>query len=80
MIMQHKIIDTKKDLMSAAKTLIDKMIKAKKRPELLVIYYGNNISQLETEELENYVLNKYDVEVQIQNGDQYIYDLIFGLE
>lgn len=80
MIMQHKIIDTKKDLMSAAKTLIDKMIKSKKRPELLVIYYGNNISQLETEELENYVLNKYDVEVQIQNGDQYIYDLIFGLE
>ena len=80
MIMQHKIIDTKKDLISAAKTLIDKMIKAKKRPELLVIYYGNNISQFETEELENYVLNKYDVEVQIQNGDQYIYDLIFGLE
>lgn len=80
MIMQNKIIDSKKDVISASKNLIDKMIKSKKQAELLVIYYGNSASEIDAKKIEKYVLEKYNIEVQIQNGDQYIYDYMFGLE
>lgn len=80
MVLQHKIIGSKKDLISASKTLVEKMIKSKKRCEMLVIYCGNNVSEKEAQEIEKYVLNKYDIEVQIQIGNQNIYDFMFGLE
>ncbi len=80
MIMQNKIISTKKDSISASKSLVDKMISSKKRYELLVIYYGNNTSLDMAKEIEKYILNKYDIEVQIQFGNQSIYDFLFGLE
>lgn len=80
MILQNKIIDSKKDVISASKSLIDKMIKSKKRAEILVIYYGNSASEVDAKKIEKYVLEKYNIEVQIQNGDQYIYDYMFGLE
>lgn len=80
MILSSKIIGTKKDNISASKALIDKMIKSKKMPQLLVIYFGNNVSEIEAKEIERYVISKYDVEVQIQNGNQNLYDFMFGLE
>lgn len=80
MIMQNKIIDSKKDVLNASKALIDRMIKSKKQAELLVIYYGNSASEVDAKKIEEYVLEKYNIEVQIQNGDQYIYDYMFGLE
>ncbi len=80
MIQQGKIIGTKKDLISSSQGLIDKMIKSKKRLEIIVIYYGQNVSEIEAKEIEKYILSKYDVEVQIQRGGQQIYDFIFGLE
>lgn len=80
MILQNKIIDSKKDVISASKSLIDKMIKSKKQAEILVIYYGNSASEVDAKKIEKYVLEKYNIEVQIQNGDQYIYDYMFGLE
>lgn len=80
MILSSKIIGTKKDNISASKALIDKMIKSKKIPQLLVIYFGNNVSEIEAKQIERYVISKYDVEVQIQNGNQNLYDFMFGLE
>lgn len=80
MIMSHKIVGTKKDSLSASISLIDKMIKSNKKAQILIIYYGNNVSEIDAKKIEKYVLGKYDIEVQIQNGDQHIYDYMFGLE
>lgn len=80
MIMSHKIVGTKKDSLSASIALIDKMIKSNKKAQILIIYYGNNVSEIDAKKIEKYVLGKYDIEVQIQNGDQHIYDYMFGLE
>lgn len=80
MMINHKIIGTKKTVIDASKAIIDKMVKLKKRSELLVIYCGNNVSEIDAKELEEYTLNNYDIEVQIQIGDQHIYDFLFGLE
>lgn len=80
MVMSHKIIGTKKDSLSASTALIDKMIKSNKKAQILIIYYGNNVSEIDAKKIEKYVLSKYDIEVQIQNGDQHIYDYMFGLE
>lgn len=80
MVMSHKIIGTKKNSLSASTALIDKMIKSNKKAQILIIYYGNNVSEIDAKKIEKYVLDKYDIEVQIQNGDQHIYDYMFGLE
>lgn len=79
-ILNHKIVGDKKDAISASKALVDKMIKSKKLPQLLVIYYGNNTSEIQAKQIEKYVLSKYDVEVLVQNGNQTLYDFMFGLE
>lgn len=80
MIKNNKIISTKTDVIDAACALVDDMIKNKKHAEVLVIYYGNNLSATEASKIEKYVTKKYDVEVDIQNGSQPIYDFLFGLE
>ena len=80
MVMSHKIIGTKKDSLSASIALVDKMIKSNKKAQILIIYYGNNVSEIDAKKIEKHILDKYDIEVQIQNGDQYIYDYMFGLE
>ncbi len=80
MMMQHKIVGTKKTIVASAKAVIDKMIKSKKRKELLVIYCGEKYSKNDVEAIEKYVLSKYDVEVQVQEGGQTVYELLFGLE
>lgn len=81
-MLKNELIETQKTLFAASKKLIDKMMKSKKRAELLVIYYGNNLTENDAKKLEKYALEKYGdiIEVQVQNGDQYIYDYIFSLE
>lgn len=80
MITKEGIIGTKKTALLASKALIDKMMKIRKNFELLTIYCGNDSSDLDTKEIEKYVLEKYDVEVLVQQGDQYLYEFAFGLE
>lgn len=80
MIKSNKIISTRKNLIKASTELIDEMIKDKKRAEVLVIYYGNSSSATEATEIERYVLKKYNIEVEIVNGNQNVYDFLFGLE
>lgn len=80
MIKNNKIIGTKNNLFKAACSLVDEMMKNKKNAEILVVYYGNNLSDVDVIEVEKYVAKKYDVEVEIVRGDQEIYDYLFGLE
>ena len=80
MIKTNKIIGSKKDVITAGIALINQMMKTKKKAEILVIYYGNNINALAAAEIEKYVLQNYDVDVEIIAGGQQIYDFLFGLE
>lgn len=80
MIKNNKIIATKNNLIKASCSLIDEMIKNKKDAEILVIYYGNNLSAVDVIEIEKYVVKNYNVEVDIVRGDQEIFDFLFGLE
>lgn len=80
MIKNNKIIGTKNDLIKSSCALVDEMIKSKKHSEILVIYYGNNLSAIEASKIQKYVVKKHEVEVEIFQGDQEIYDFLFGLE
>ena len=80
MIMKNKIIGSKKDMVTSAQKLVDNMIRIKKNPEVLVIYYGNDASNMDAKKLEKYIISKYDVEVEIYQGGQHTYDLLLGLE
>lgn len=80
MIKDNKIIATKHDVIKAACSLVDEMMKGKKQAEILVIYYGNNLSSIDAGEVEKYVLKKHPVEVEIVASNQPVYDFLFGLE
>lgn len=80
MIKQNKIINTNKNINQAAISLIDDMVKSRKNNEIITIYYGNNVSASDANYIEKHIQKNYNIEVEIHNGDQPIYDFLFGLE
>lgn len=79
-IKQNKIISTNKDINQATISLVDEMIKSRKNSEIMTIYYGNNASASDANYIEKHIQKNYNIEVEIYNGDQPIYDFLLGLE
>ncbi|MGL4343480.1 MAG: DAK2 domain-containing protein [Metamycoplasmataceae bacterium] len=79
-IKNNKIIGSHKDLIKSTQNLIKKMMKDKSDPEIIVIYYGADSSLMEAEKLQKFIEENYDVEVEINNGDQPIYNFLISIE
>lgn len=77
-ILDNKIVASEKDLFTAGRKLVDRMIKPKN--EIVSIYYGDESSLTEAEELLNYINSKYDIEVEIIEGNQPNYHFYIGVE
>ncbi|MGL5617539.1 MAG: DAK2 domain-containing protein [Metamycoplasmataceae bacterium] len=80
MMIENKIIGCKKDIIKAGEALIKEMLSQKENPEIVIIYYGADASKLDANELEKYIILNYDVEVEIHNGDQPIYNFLISVE
>ncbi|MGL5205341.1 MAG: DAK2 domain-containing protein [Metamycoplasmataceae bacterium] len=80
MMIENKIIGCKKNIIKAAETLVKEMLAKKENPEIVIIYYGADASKLDANELEKYIILNYDVEVEIHNGDQPIYNFLISVE
>lgn len=79
-MIENKIIGCKKQVIKAAEILVKKMLASKPDAEIVVIYYGAESSALEANELEKYIISNYNVEVEIYNGDQPIYNFLISVE
>ncbi len=78
-ILDGKIVVNHKDLLEAAKALLEKMVDGES--EILTILTGEQATDEQVEQLENFVGEKYpDVEIEIHNGKQPLYPFIFAVE
>nr|WP_318032856.1 hypothetical protein [Mycoplasmopsis cynos] len=77
-ILNGKIIASTRTASQALKTLTTKMIKSSS--EIISIYYGDEGSISESEELLNFINSNYDIEVEIIEGNQPNYHYLIGVE
>ena len=48
--------------------------------EIVTLIYGEDINEEEAEEVAAYIEDKFDVEVEVNNGMQPVYSFIIGVE
>ncbi|UUM20357.1 DAK2 domain-containing protein [Mycoplasma sp. 2045] len=77
-IINGKITASSSKLLDAAKKIVKKAITEDK--ELVTIYYGDESSLDEAEEILNFIESNYDIEVEIIEGNQPTYQFIIGVE
>ncbi|MBS4217790.1 DAK2 domain-containing protein [Bacillus sp. FJAT-49711] len=74
-----KIVGTNKDLVKAAYNLLTKMID--EDSEILTVIYGEDTKQNELNQLLDLIKEQYeDIEVEVHNGKQPLYNFIFSIE
>lgn len=77
-IKEKDIVVSLPDKMETTRQLIDLMIDDES--EIVTLVYGEDVSEQEAEEIGSYIEEKYDVEVEINNGEQPVYSFIIGVE
>lgn len=77
-IKEKEIVVSIKDKLEATKRLIDSMID--ENSEIVTIIYGEDIGMEEAKLISDYVEENYEVEIDLQNGQQPVYSFIIGVE
>ena len=77
-IMEKEIVTSVPDKLEACRTLIDHMID--EESEIVTLIYGEGTNQEEADTISQYIEDKYDVEVEVNNGEQPVYSFIVSVE
>lgn len=77
-ILEKDIIVSLPDKMETTRQLVDRMLDDES--EIVTLIYGEDISEEEAEQLSAYIEEKFDVEVEVNNGMQPVYSFIIGVE
>lgn len=77
-ILDKDIVIADPDKLSTTKALIAKMIDDES--EILTLIQGEDATDEETNEILSYIEENYEVEVDMQKGDQPVYSFIIGVE
>lgn len=78
-ISEGKIVESNSDLLAASKRLLDQMLD--EESEILTVLYGQDTSKQDVDLLAKYVGESFpDVELEIHNGKQPLYNFIFAAE
>lgn len=77
-IKEKDIVVSLPDKMETTRQLIDKMIDDDS--EIVTLVYGEDIKEEEAQDIATYIEEKYDVEVEVNNGQQPVYSFIIGVE
>ena len=64
--------------METTRQLLDRMLDDES--EIVTLIYGEDINEEEAEEVAAYIEDKFDVEVEVNNGMQPVYSFIIGVE
>lgn len=77
-ILGKQILLCEKDKVQAACNLIDAM--CDEDSEIITLLQGADASDEEMEAVQNYIESKYDVDIDVEKGDQPVYSFIIGVE
>ena len=77
-IKEKDIVVSLPDKMETTRQLIDTMIDDDS--EIVTLIYGEDVKEEEANEIVSYIEDKYDVEVEVNNGEQPVYSFIIGVE
>ncbi|MDD8048215.1 MAG: DAK2 domain-containing protein [Thomasclavelia sp.] len=77
-IVQKDIVACKKDKISALKVCLDKMVD--EDSELITLIIGDDGNDADKEEIESYVEDNFEAELEIVDGKQPVYSYIIGVE
>ena len=77
-ILEKDIIVSLQDKMETTRQLLDRMLDDES--EIVTLIYGEDINEEEAEEVAAYIKDKFDVEVEVNNGMQPVYSFIIGVE
>lgn len=80
-LFENKIIASEKDILEGTKKLIDAMLEANEDAEFVSVYYGQDASEEDAQQLADYIeeINS-DVEVEVKFGGQPIYYYYISVE
>jgi DAK2 domain fusion protein YloV len=77
-IAEGKIINSYSSKTLAAIETSKKLID--ENTEIVTIYYGNNATEIDANEIASYIETHYDVEIEIKYGDQKVYNFLISYE
>ncbi|MDE6475644.1 MAG: DAK2 domain-containing protein [Erysipelotrichaceae bacterium] len=77
-IKEKDIVVSTPDKLMATKTLLDNMVS--EESEIITLIYGEDVTKEEVSQIEAYIQEKFDVEVEINEGKQPVYSFIIGVE
>ena len=77
-IAERKIIKSVNSKIKAAKEICKKLID--EDVEVVSIYYGQDSTETDASELESYIETNFDVQIEIKNGKQPVYDFLISFE
>jgi len=77
-IVDREIINSKKNAIDAACVAIKNMVEP--TSEIVTIFYGESASKIGANEIASYIEINFDVDVEIKNGGQPVYDYIMAVE
>lgn len=75
---EKDIVVSLPDKMEVTRQLLDMMIDGES--EIVTLVYGEDVNEEEANEIASYIEDKYDVEVELNNGMQPVYSFIIGVE
>ncbi|MDO5109755.1 MAG: DAK2 domain-containing protein [Erysipelotrichaceae bacterium] len=77
-LFEKDIIVTSRDKLEASRALIDEMMD--EDSEIVTLIRGKDATEEECTELEEYIRNNYEADVDVQDGGQPVYSFIIGVE
>lgn len=77
-IKEKDIVVSLPDKLETTRQLIDMMVDDDS--EIVTLVYGEDVKEEEAQEIASYIEDKYDVEVEVNSGQQPVYSFILGVE
>lgn len=77
-IFEKDIVVATPNKLEATRKLLDQMID--KDCEIVTLLVGENTTEQEAKDIEDYIIETFEIEVDVQQGDQPVYSFIIGAE
>lgn len=77
-IADKKILKSTKSKVQSAKEIVDELIS--KETEIVTIYWGEESTEVDANEIASYIETNYDVEIEVKEGGQPIYHFLIAFE
>ncbi len=79
-IVDGKIVASENDVFLSIEKTVNALIRQIKKPELIIIIYGANVSVREVRQIEKMISEKYGIYCESINGAQKIYPYLIGIQ